>query len=201
MRKSSFGNKHITVISIVFFIIISCITGFSEKYMSDCIRRESTAQHNRQELRELGEQLAETSDYLTEQARQYSLSGDMEYLYNYWDEVIYMKSRENAVDRLSAYNPPEKEKNLLSNAKIYSDNLIKTEIISMKLMFIAKNYGDKNYNDEKLCEFIDIIENAELPEEYRTLSRSEMVEKSSEILYDYFYAQSKTQIMTPIDEF
>ncbi|MCM1530305.1 MAG: ATP-binding protein [Alistipes sp.] len=201
MRKSSFGNKHITVISIVFFIIISCITGLSEKYMSDCIRRESTAQHNRQELRELGEQLAETSDYLTEQARQYSLSGDMEYLYNYWDEVIYMKSRENAVDRLSAYNPPEKEKNLLSNAKIYSDDLIKTEIVSMKLMFIAKNYGDKDYSDQKLCEFIEIIENAELPEEYRTLSRSEMAEKSSEILYDYFYAQSKTQIMTPIDEF
>lgn len=201
MKKLSIGNKHITVISIMFFIIISCITGLSEKYMSDCIRHETTAQHNRQELCELGEQLAETSDYLTEQARQYSLSGDMEYLYNYWNEVIYIKSRESAVDRLSAYNPPEKEKNLLSNAKIYSDNLIKTETVSMKLMFTAKNSGDKNYSDEKSCEFVNIIESAELPEEYRNLSRSEMAEKSSEILYDYFYAQSKTQIMTPIDEF
>lgn len=201
MKKSSIGNKHITVISIVFFIIISCIIGFSEKYMSDCIRRETTAQHNRQKLRELGEQLADASDYLTEQARQYSLSGDIEYLYNYWNEVIYIKSRENAVDRLSAYNPPEKEKNLLSNAKIYSDNLIKTETISMKLMFTAKKSGNKNYSDEKLCEFIGIIESAELNEEYRNMSCSEMAEKSSEILYDYFYTQSKTQIMTPIDEF
>lgn len=196
------GNKQITIFSTILFIIIIVVVIFSGEYMSICIERETTAQKNRSELRKLGEQLAAASDYLTEEARQYSLTGSTEHLYNYWNEVMVVKSRDSAVLQLSRYNPPEKEKNLLSNAKVYSDDLIETETLSMKLMLSGRGITALNYeNDEQLYTFVKKVENYELPEEYAELSNSEKIAKSSEILYDYFYAQSKTMIMTPIDEF
>lgn len=197
-----FGNRQITIFSIVLFVMIIAVVIFSGKYMSMCIERESTAQKNRSELRKLGEQLAIASDYLTEEARQYSLTGSTEHLYNYWNEVMVVKSRDSAVSQLSRYNPPEKEKNLLSDAKVYSDNLIETETLSMKLMLSGKGITALDYkNDEQLYKFTKRVEDYELPEEYADLSDNEKIAKSSEILYDYFYAQSKTLIMTPIDEF
>lgn len=207
MRKHSeymrsIGNKQITVFSTVLFIMIIAGVIFSGEYMSICIEREAAAQKNRSELRKLGEQLATASDYLTEEARQYSLTGSTEHLYNYWNEVMVVKSRDLAVSQLSRYNSPEKEKNLLWDAKVYSDNLIETEILSMKLMLSGKEITALDYkNDGMLYQFIKRVEDYELPEEYADLSNSEKIAKSSEILYDYFYAQSKTLIMTPIDEF
>lgn len=207
MRKHSeymrsIGNRHITIFSIVLFITIIAVVIFSGEYMSICIEREATAQKNRSELRKLGDQLAAASDYLTEEARQYSLNGSTEHLYNYWNEVMVDKSRDKAVSQLSQYDPPEKEKNLLSDAKVYSDNLIETETLSMKLMLSGKGITASDYKDDKqLYKFLKKVEDYELLDEYTDLSDKEKIAKSSEILYDYFYAQSKTLIMTPIDEF
>ena len=60
--------------------------------MTQCIDRENTAQSNRGELSDLGQELADASDYLTDEARKFSVTGDIEHLYNYWYEVYEEKT-------------------------------------------------------------------------------------------------------------
>ena len=63
----------------------------------------------------------------------------------------------------------------------------------------AKQFGDSK--DGRLAEYVSIVENTTLPEEYSDLSPDEMKELSREILYDSFYNDSKTMIMSPIERF
>lgn len=77
--------------------------------MNICIENEATAQKNRYELKALGESLADASDYLTDEVRKYAVTGEIEHLYNYWYEVEVTKRRDNAIDTLISYNPPQKE--------------------------------------------------------------------------------------------
>ncbi len=60
----------------------------------------------------------------------------------------------------------------------------------MNLMFTAKRDNNKNSlvtaKDGRLAEYVSIVENTTLPEEYSDLSPDEMKELSREILYDSF---------------
>ncbi|MGN0553066.1 MAG: response regulator [Oscillospiraceae bacterium] len=170
--------------------------------MDICTERESQARLNSQELHDLGEKLADASDYLTDEARRYSVTGDITHLYNYWHEVYVTQTRDNVITELSAYDPPQNEKELLKNAKKYSDTLIETETVSMKLMLLSEESTASDYSDnEELYNYVLNVEKCDLPAEYISMSKDEMRMKSAEILYDAFYNESKTLIMTPIDEF
>lgn len=202
--RSVLKSRNITICAVVVFLLITALTLMSSRYMSRCIDRENTAQSNRGELSDLGQELADASDYLTDEARKFSVTGDIEHLYNYWYEVYEEKTRDRVINSLSALDPPENETALLAEAKKYSDTLIKTETVSMKLMLTAKGITAKQYGDSKggrLAEYVSIVEDTPLPEEYSGLSPDEMKERSREILYDSFYNDSKTMIMSPIERF
>lgn len=153
-------------------------------------------------MHKLGENLADASDYLTDEARRYSVTGDISHLYNYWHEVRVTQTRDKVISELSAYSPPQNEKELLRNAKKYSDTLIETETVSMKLMLLSQGSTASDYfYNEELYGYVSDVEKCELPSEYISMSQDEMRIKSAEILYDAFYNESKTMIMTPIGEF
>lgn len=202
--SSALKSRNVTICAVVVFLLITALTLMSSRYMTQCIDRENTAQSNRGELSDLGQELADASDYLTDEARKFSVTGDIEHLYNYWYEVYEEKTRDRVINSLSAIDPPENETALLAEAKKYSDTLIKTETVSMNLMLTAKGITAKQFGDSKdgrLAEYVSIVENTTLPEEYSDLSPDEMKERSREILYDSFYNDSKTMIMSPIERF
>lgn len=202
--RSALKSRNITICAVVVFLLITALTLMSSRYMTQCINRENTAQSNRGELSDLGQELADASDYLTDEARKFSVTGDIEHLYNYWYEVYEEKTRDRVINSLSALDPPENETALLAEAKKFSDTLIKTETVSMKLMLTAKGITAKQFGDSKggrLAEYVSIVEDTPLPEEYSGLSPDEMKERSREILYDSFYNDSKTMIMSPIERF
>lgn len=79
------------------------------------------------ELKQLGNDLAAASDYLTDQARRYVQFGEEEYFTNYWKEVKETKTRDKVIERLKELNTPKEELDLLEMAKKNSDNLVKLE--------------------------------------------------------------------------
>lgn len=198
----AFNGRRISFVSVMLFIAAILIIFISNRYMGVCTEREAQARLNSQELHDLGENLANASDYLTDEARRYSVTGDISHLYNYWHEVYVTQTRDKVISELSAYSPPRNEKELLRKAKQYSDTLIETETVSMKLMLLSQGStaADYFYNEE-LYGYVLNVEKCELPAEYISMSKDEMRLKSAEILYDAFYNESKTMIMTPIGEF
>lgn len=201
-KEKIFNSRRIYSVSALMFITVAVIMFLSSRYMNSCVEREAQAEQNRTELSALGEALADASDYLTDEARKFSVTGNIEHLYNYWYEVNDKKTRDTVIEKLSSYDPPENEQKLLSEAKSYSDELIKTETISMKLMLEAEGItATELAYDEKLRGYVSSVEECELPEEYEALSPEEKAVKSREILYDSFYSDSKDLIMSPIEDF
>lgn len=201
-RSRLFNSRQISAVSIILFIVVILIIFGSNRYMESCIGREIKAQQNRTELCNLGGELADASDYLTDEARKFAVTGDIEHLYNYWHEVYGTKTRDNVISELSAYDLPAQEKELLSKAKVYSDTLIETETLSMRLVLTANSISPMEHSyDEELYTYLNMVADCDIPAEYEGMSAEQMRLKSIEILYDSFYNESKNQIMSPIGEF
>ncbi|MGN1423631.1 MAG: response regulator [Oscillospiraceae bacterium] len=170
--------------------------------MDICLQREADAQQNRIELHDLGEQLADASDYLTDEARKFAVTGEIVHFYNYWHEVYETRTRDNVISALSSYAPPANEQALLTEAKAYSDALITTETISMKLTLLSQNKSLSDFQtDPELHSYLEYVYNYPLPEEYSSLPFEQMQAKAVDILYDSFYHEYKNLIMSPIEEF
>ena len=102
-------------------------------YLSDQAEEEALA--NRKEFKQLGVELANASDYLTNEARQYAVTGEKEHYDNYWREVNETKTRDRVVARLKELNAPQAELDLIEKAKQAeedSDALVKMEDAAMK---------------------------------------------------------------------
>lgn len=82
---------------LIFFIVIF-ITFISCYYVDVCIKKEAKAQKNRYEWTKLGGILEDASDYLTSEVRQYVITGNAGYFYDYWNEVYKVKRRDMAVN-------------------------------------------------------------------------------------------------------
>lgn len=90
-------NRKIMIVSVTLFIAVCAIVICGYRYMNECTQNESMAQNNRYKFTKLSNDLAETSDFLTNEARK------------------------------------------------YSDELIKTEACSMRLVLEAENKTEKDF--------------------------------------------------------
>lgn len=200
-RAAFWNSKTISVASGISFLFVICIIFISNYYMKSCIEYESQSQNYRYELSKLGEALADASDYLTNEAREYAITEDITHLYNYWYEIEESQTRDNVIEELTSYHPPEKERELLEEAKSFSDQLITVEMYSMKMILLSQNKTEGDFYDTEVEEYVSKVLACELPVQYSSLSSDRMREKAVEILYDNRYMNSKDLIMSPIDEF
>ncbi|MGL5260243.1 MAG: ATP-binding protein [Lachnospiraceae bacterium] len=202
MKKRKLGWNQSTVIAIILSVLISIVIIGSNRYMATCIETEVKAQEERYELTQLGQLLANTSDYLTDEVRKFAVSGDEIHVINYWNEVYNAKNRDSVIEEISKYNIPFEEEMLLQEAKKNSDLLITTEIYAMALSLKSKGKTIQDYDIES-TEYVYYkrIFSEELPYEYTILSKEDMKQKSIEILYDNEYITYKDKIMKPIEQF
>ncbi len=84
------------------------------------------------EFRQLGIDLANASDYLTDQARRYVQFGEKIYYENYWREINEGRMRQRVVSRLQELGAPQNELDLLEQAKRNSDVLLGIEETAMR---------------------------------------------------------------------
>ena len=119
----------------------------------------------KEEFKQLGLNLENSSNYLTNEARKYVQFGNKLYYDNYWREVNETKTRDKVVQRLKELHAPAESLNLIEEAKRNSDALISTENAAMKavslkdfdkarhLMFDEKYEKDKQLIMTPISEF------------------------------------------------
>lgn len=175
---------------------------FSTYYMNRAVQAEEDAQNRRMEYRQLGEDLADTSDYLTAEVRYYAITGEIEHLYNYWEEIFETRERERVIAAFEKEDSPENEKVLLEQAKQFSDLLVETETYSMKLVLVSEQKTAQDYSyDSRLMEYVSYVLAYEQSDQMEEMTAEEMKKKAIELLYDENYEEYKRKIMAPIEEF
>jgi methyl-accepting chemotaxis protein len=112
-------------------IAMTAITALALWTESRSVEAERLAVAQQAEFRQLGIDLANASDYLTNEARRYTIFGDKVHHENYWREVKDTKTRDRVVARLRELGAPKAELDLIEVAKANSDALIKTEEAAM----------------------------------------------------------------------
>lgn len=97
------------------------------------VSKVKKANQNRVQSLSAAYQMRVASDYLTNRARLYSRNGDMTYYNEYWTEVNTTKTREKAVETISANNATAAEMKLINDALAASNNLVPIEEQAMDL--------------------------------------------------------------------
>jgi methyl-accepting chemotaxis protein len=141
------------------------LTYFTNLRLGEAIR----AMERQAVFKQLGDDLGNASDYLTNEARRYVQFGGKEHFDNYWREVNETKTRDRVVGRLKELDAPAAELGLIEQAKRNSDALIATEDAAMKavaakdfdkarhLMFDATYDRDKKLIMDPIGKFRDTM--------------------------------------------
>lgn len=175
------------------FFLIAVLLICSIVFMRESIRREQAAEERRTEFKQLGIDLADASDYLTDEARKYAITTDIAHLNRYWEEINNTQTRDKVILKLKELESPEKELKLLAGAKQRSDALVETERRSMRLVLEYLGVQEKDMAPE--------IAGFRLNAEDQKLGRSEKLAKAREIMFDSKYDADKKEILEPIEIF
>ena len=184
----------ILAFSFLSFLVVLCVILGSNRYMNDCVQREAQAKDERAALAALGQELADASDYLTDEVRKYAITGEIEHLKNYWDEVCVARRRDTVIHTLEGFALPEEESELLAQAKRNSDLLIDTEIRAMKLVLLAQ--GQPADADKTVRAYLERVQ--AFPLEPSDTADADFQRTARSLLYDAAYERAKNEIMTPI---
>lgn len=150
-------------------IMLTLSTVVSVFFLNKSFTKQAEAVSNQAVFKQLGIDLSNSSDYLTEQARRYAIDGDKKFYDNYWKEVNETKTRDKVVEKLKQLNAPQAELDLIEKAKNNSDELVKTEDAAMKavankdfetarnLMFNSNYDNNKSKIIEPIKQFQDMM--------------------------------------------
>lgn len=136
--------------------------------------------------------VSEGSDYLTEQVRLFTVTMDKQYLMNYFKEIYSTKRRDTVLDQLGDYDISSKTSDYLRTALNESNELMQTEMYSMKLIAAANHYSMTNYSD---------VEQIDLTTEDASLSPKQMIEKAQDLVFGSDYQNAKKSISRNITNF
>jgi hypothetical protein len=145
------------------------------------------------ELHNLSYELYQTSDYLTSEVRKFAVTLNPEHLRNYWKEINVTRRREMVIKRLKELQTPPEEFELLYKAKNNSDELVNTEIHSMRLLMEVYEVPEDQMEEA--------IRGYHLTNDDKALSFNQKVNKAREILYDDAYESAKEIIISPIQQY
>ena len=131
--------------------------------------------------------------YLINAAREFAMTGNPDYLQDYWYEADITRSRDQVITYLNQLKLPESEKALLITAKRNSDALMTTETRAMKLVLLAINVPEQDMYPPV--------------RDYRLLSTDislpaiDKINLAQKILFDHAYMNDRASVLTPIDQF
>ena len=128
------------------------------------------------------------SDYLTGNVRSFVVTGDIQYLKNYFEEAEVTRSRDRAVANMETLfdSTASSAYVYLSSALALSNELMGLEYHAMKLTLGTGEYDPGDIPD--------VIRNIELPFEEQALSTEEKGRLAAELVYGDEYENYKTRI-------
>ncbi len=126
------------------------------------------------------------SDYLTEQARSFAITGDRTYMDNYFEEAKVVRRRENSLAVLKESFETTEAYEALERAMNESVELMDREYYSMRLAAEAKGLKADSLPEE--------IKNVRLSEADGALPAEKKTELAREMVFDNIYSQKKEAI-------
>lgn len=138
------------------------------------------------------EDMMVSSDYLTEQVRDYAETGDEIYLQNYFREANDTRRRDDALLFIEMHFPESEQYVALQNAMTESVSLMDTEYYAMRLK--AESIGTD------ISGLPVEVRSVVLTSEDAALSVGEKDARSRRILFDEEYVNKKTQIANSTNE-
>ncbi len=135
-------------------------------------------------------QLQEGSTYLTEQVRLYTTTQKTAYRDQYFKEANVTRRRENALETLREYFDGTDTFTLLKAALRSSQQLMKTEYYSMRLVAEVSDPDPSGWPEE--------IRQVTLKEEDQALSAEEKLSRAQEMVSDDAYQQVKAEITADV---
>ena len=145
------------------------------------------------------------SDYLTDQARSFVVTGEDDFVFNYFKEKIDTKRREKALEALHNEIGDIQAYKDLDNAVDSSVALENTEYYAMRLTIVAfnKDYNPDNYETAANKSYCQEIQNRvmtlDLKSEDAALSIEEQKQKAVEYVYGGDYQSQKHKISANIN--
>ena len=136
--------------------------------------------------------MRETSDYLTEEVRDFVETGDTEYLQKYFDEAEKNKNREKTLKYIEAHFPNSTLYTSIKNAFDDSFQLMETEYYSMRLKIEALEMTESERT--ALLATYPKVQAVELSAADAVLSPTEKDERARHILFDNDYIDAKARI-------
>lgn len=198
LRKTKYISGGLFLLA-VFAMGLVFVGSFNQRKSEQYLEQKEA---NRLYYRLLGEQLEIVSDFMTEQARSFAVTGDMKYFKQYWHEVKNVKQREKVIEEIEELGVPQKEEGYLERAKYFSDTLMHIEISSMKLTIEGYDIsGDSCKGDKTMDECYRYVKDYPFEKDYYCESSSEKKEKSIEMLFGTDYEAYKNLIDRNIDSF
>ncbi len=183
----------INIIAVMAFLLIALLLGSSVYFAGIAIQEEHQAVAHQSEFKQLGIDLADASDYLTDEARKFAVTGQLKHLQNYWHEIEVTKTRDEVLTRLKELKAPSEEFDQINLAKHNSDALVATETRAMRLMLEAQRISKSSMHPAVAAWQLSVEDSQLSPEDKRNVARK--------IMFDAQYEADKRIIMEPIAQF
>ena len=139
--KKRVNMRVLSVFLLVIAIPVIVYSAWNVRAVHVCVVRQQEIEQSRRMCEANSQNLANASDYLTEEVWRFVATGDMENLNNYWDEVDNIRNRDKAIKELETLKLTDEEMELVNIAKAESDLLIDGEAKAMRL--VAESIGMK----------------------------------------------------------
>ena len=190
-RENKYIHKIVFIWSMLLILAVGAVISIVLLFL--CIKDEREIANKELNFISIANQLQTGSDYLTNMARAFAVTHNPKFLKNYWQEVEVEQNRTKAVEVLKFISANDEEINSLIVSKRSSDDLIKTELRSMKLVLAAY--------DVPADLTPPAVKKYKLSLSDDDLSKSEKITLAADILYNTQYEQDKRKIIEPIEQF
>ncbi len=126
---------------IVIALIVSWFLIYSTFQLSVAFLDVTEATDQYIEMHKAASEMMDATDYLVEMVQRYTLDGNSIYLHNYFDEMFESRSREAAIEKMSAYAEEKEAVAKLRKALDASAELTERDYYAMKLVIEATGYS------------------------------------------------------------
>jgi len=140
----------------------------------------------------LARQLQSGSDYLIEQVRMYTATGQREYMDNYFEELNTTRRRENALEYFAEHYGDTDAFTLLKSAMTTSQNLSYTDRYAMRLVAQATLADESSWPTE--------IRSVSLHDSDITMTDSEKMRKAQQLVCNDQYQNMRDDVNEKITE-
>ena len=197
VRKTSFlDNDRPSGIQLrtanLFFALLAILASIA-LFISDLAVTQGYQRMQTASDRYISAQLAATdmesgSDFLTDRVRCFVVTGQLEYLTDFFEEINVTRRRDLAVENLEALLEDSDNAALvnLNTALELSNELVETEYLAVRMIVEAGDYDPADIPDE--------ISSIELDPEIRALPADELQRRAQNLVFDNSYMHFKDRI-------